>query len=256
MTIEVPLLSPTSRFSDRAENYMKHRPGYPQQIIPFLENTLGLQKSARIADIGSGTGLFAEPLLKNGYQVICIEPNEAMRKAGEEKLKQYPLFISRRRSGETTGLRNQSIDLITVAQAFHWMDVEAAKKEFKRILKTGSYVLLVWNLQKTDTDFLNNYAEIKHRYQIEERDSHEMDAEKVSRFFGTNQFQKITFPNTQELNFDALKGRLLSSSYIPLPGHPSYENMISDLVQLFVRCNKKGFVTMEYETVLYYGLLH
>ena len=136
------------------------------------------------------------------------------------------------------------------------MDVEAAKKEFKRILKTGSYVLLVWNLQKTDTDFLNNYAELKHRYQIEERDSHEMDAEKVSRFFGTNQFQKITFPNTQELNFDALKGRLLSSSYIPLPGHPSYENMITELVQLFVRCNTKGFVKMEYETVLYYGLLH
>ncbi|MFC0774041.1 class I SAM-dependent methyltransferase [Terrimonas alba] len=98
MISELPVLTPTTRFSNRAENYVKYRPGYPKEIIPFLEQTIGLERNHRIADIGSGTGLFAEPLLQRGYKVICIEPNDEMRIAGEARLQHYPHFTSRRHS--------------------------------------------------------------------------------------------------------------------------------------------------------------
>jgi hypothetical protein len=77
----------------------------------------------------------------------------------------------------------------------------------------------------------------------------------VADFFAPNGFQKEVFPNTQLLNFDALKGQLLSVSSIPLPGHPSYETMISSLVQLFVLYNENGFVRMEFETIFYWGVI-
>lgn len=252
MTRELPLLTPTTRFSNRAENYVKYRPTYPASILPFLEEDLGLAPGQRIADIGSGTGLFAEPLLEKGYEVVCIEPNDEMRQAAEARLSHFPSFISRRHRAESTGLRGHSIDLITVAQAFHWMDPVLTRQEFTRILRPGGHVVLAWNIQKTDTPFLQAYADLKDRYKIEEVVPPRIDEEKVQDFF-EGKAQRRVFPNRQLLNFDALKGQLLSVSYIPLPGHPSYETMISALVQLFVACNVNGFVKMDYETILYWG---
>lgn len=253
MISDLPILTPTTRFSNRAENYVKYRPGYPPAIIPFLETTLGLQPSSCIADIGSGTGLFAEPLLERGYQVICIEPNEAMREAGEVRLGHFPNFISRRHTAESTGLRSASIDLITVAQAFHWLDPPAARTEFHRILKPDGHMVLAWNIQKKDTAFLKDYANLKETYRMDQAAINKIDEDQIAGFFASGRFERSVFPNVQLLNFDSLKGQLLSSSYIPLPGHPSYEAMISALVQLFVSANENGSVRMEFETVVYWG---
>jgi ubiquinone/menaquinone biosynthesis C-methylase UbiE len=243
--------SPTTRFSNRAENYVKYRPGYPKEIIPFFENELGLTKDARIADIGSGTGLFAEPLLEKGYSVTCIEPNEEMRKAGDVRLNKFTGYKSRLHTAEATGLRSHSVDLITVAQAFHWFDAVGAQKEFQRILKPSGHIVLAWNIRKTDTVFLKDYEGLKERHRLEATPD-KIDFSKVDAFFAPAAHKKIIFPNLQQLDFDALKGQLLSSSYIPLPGHQSYETMISELVQLFVKFNMNGLVQMNYETVLYY----
>ena len=96
---------PTSRFSNRVENYVKYRPPYPEEVVPFLENTIGLKRDQRIVDIGSGTGIFSGLFLKKGYSVTGIEPNEDMRKAAESKLAIFPEFESRNRTAEQTGLR-------------------------------------------------------------------------------------------------------------------------------------------------------
>src|SRR5882757_6604038 len=104
MDKDIVALSPTKRFSNRVDNYVKYRPSYPAAMLSFFESTLGLKKEQRIADIGSGTGLFAKPLLQQGYSVVCIEPNEDMRKAGEQQLGSYPGFTSRKHTAEQTGL--------------------------------------------------------------------------------------------------------------------------------------------------------
>ncbi len=184
MISELPFLTPTNRFSNRADNYFKYSPGYPQVITSFLEQQLGLQKDARIADIGSGTGLFAELLLQKGFKVICIEPDEEMRRAAQARLGHYSNFISRRHRAESTGLRSTSIDLITVAQAFHWLNPEDTRKEFQRVLKPGSYAILAWNIQKTDTPFLQAYADLKETYRIDEVPATNTDEQQITSFFG------------------------------------------------------------------------
>jgi SAM-dependent methyltransferase len=251
MSTELFALQPTSRFSDRVENYVKYRPSYPPEIIAFLETRIDLAKDQRIVDIGSGTGNFSELFLKNGYSVVGIEPNDNMRRAAEVKLGPYNRFTSRSHRAEQTGLRSGSVDLITVAQAFHWLEPNLTKREFLRILKPGGHIALVWNIRLHHTAFLQDYESLKHRFGIDYKGDKMVDEQSIKNFYSPMDFALTQFSNTQLLDFEALKGQLLSASYIPLPGHPTYDAMISELVHLFVAYNENGFVRMEYQTKLF-----
>src|SRR5689334_2737571 len=123
----------TKRFSNRVEQYVKYRPSYPKEIIPFLEKNAGLNSSFVIADIGSGTGISTKLFLDNGNKVFAIEPNNEMRKKGEELLRDHSSFISINGTAEQTTLADGSIDMIVAGQAFHWFDAGKTKSEFRRI---------------------------------------------------------------------------------------------------------------------------
>src|SRR5215831_9392117 len=85
--IEAMLTQPsTQRFSSRAEHYARFRPSYPKEVITVLRNECGLTPQHLIADIAYGTGIFTRILLENGNRVLGIEPNDEMRRAGEEYL--------------------------------------------------------------------------------------------------------------------------------------------------------------------------
>jgi|SRR5450631_2016218 len=251
MNNDLTALHPTTRFSDSVENYVKYRPSYPQEIIPFLEKHYHLSRDNRIADIGSGTGIFSELFLKSAYPVIGIEPNEHMRKAAETKLAGYPGFTSRNHRAEQTGLRTQSLDLITVAQAFHWMEPVKTKKEFFRILKPGGHIALAWNLRLSHSPFLQGYQALRQKFAIDYLEKKMVDEETIDVFFHPLLVRVHSFPNIQRLDFEALKGQLLSASYMPLPGHPSYNDMINELIVLFIEHNENGLVKMEFETKLF-----
>src|SRR5207253_7675203 len=121
------------------ENYLKYRPSYPPEIIPLLKSECGLTAESVIADLGSGTGLLTELFLKHGNPVFGLEPNLEMRVAGERVLAKYPKFTSLSATAEATTLPDESVDMITAGQAFHWFDREKARPEFVRILKPGGW---------------------------------------------------------------------------------------------------------------------
>jgi SAM-dependent methyltransferase len=244
-------LHPTTRFSDRVENYVKYRPSYPLEIIPFLEKYYGLSRNQRIADIGSGTGIFSELILISGYRVLGIEPNENMRRAAEIKLSKYPGFTSRNHPGEQTGLKTHSLDLITVAQAFHWMEPVRAKKEFQRILKPNGHIVLAWNIRLKNSPFLLDYQALKQKFAIDFKENKMVDEESINIFYYPMPVSIHVFENIQMLDFESLKGQLLSASYMPLPGHTSYNEMINELIHLFIKHNENGVVRMAFETKLF-----
>ena len=95
-----------TRFSNRVANYAKYRPGYPPEVLDLFRREMGLTQDSIIADIGSGTGLSTKPFL-NGNTVYGVEPNEAMRQAAEEYLKDFPRF-SHDRTAENTNLADSS----------------------------------------------------------------------------------------------------------------------------------------------------
>ncbi|MEO8435722.1 MAG: class I SAM-dependent methyltransferase [Pyrinomonadaceae bacterium] len=246
-----------TRFSNRVDDYIKYRPRYPAGIIDFLSAECGLNPDAVIADVGSGTGILSELFLKHGNRVYGVEPNPEMREAGERILSGYSSFISVAGSAEATSLTAQSVDYITAAQAFHWFDRGRARAEFERILKPGGWVLLLWNERRTDsTAFLRDYEELLLTYGTDYNEvRHENVYENIAAFFAPQNFKLKSFENNQVFDYEGLKGRLLSSSYVPASGQPNFDEMLVALRRVFDIHQQDGRVVVEYDARVYYGQL-
>jgi SAM-dependent methyltransferase len=253
-----PRRDSTKRFSNRVENYVKYRPGYPSEIVTLLSRECGLTESSSIADVGSGTGILTELFLKKGNLVFAVEPNEEMRAAADRLLAGYPGFRSIKGTAEATTLPDQSVDLIVAGQAFHWFDRQGARSEFARILKASGWVVLIWNDRRTSTTaFLRDYEELLQTCAVDYRavDHKQVDAAAIGSFFEPSAFKWSVFESRQVFDFEGLKGRLLSSSYAPEPGHPKHAPMIEKLDSIFRKHEKDGRVVFEYDTLVYYGQL-
>lgn len=248
---------PLARFSKRAENYVKYRPGYPAGVIEILASDCGLTETSVIADVGSGTGIWSEMLLKNGNSVFAVEPNAAMRLAAEGLVNEYAQFKSIDATAEATTLEARSVDIVTAAQAFHWFDRARAKREFARILKPGGWVVLIWNERLRDaTAFLREYENLLLRYGTDyEKVRHENVTSEITEFFAPETVALQTLENVQQFDFASLKGRLLSSSYAPDQDHPNFAAMLRKLEEIFNTNQNDGIVNFEYETKVYYGHL-
>jgi len=224
--------------------------------LDVLREECGLAPESVVADIGSGTGLLARLFLENGNVVYGVEPNDAMRQAGEQLLKDYPRFRSVAGSAETTTLGDASADFVVAGQAFHWFEPKAARTEFARVLRLQGWVAIVWNERKKDaTPFHRDYENLLRTYGTDYTRVAASYPERMRMedFFGPGTFQHRSFATEQKFDFDGLRGRLMSASYAPAQGHPNHEPMIAALKRLFEKHAEGGRVRIEYETHIYYG---
>jgi len=250
----MPASNSTTRFSDRVENYIRYRPGYPAEALEVLRKECGLRPEHVVADLASGTGIWTRMLLENGNRVFGVEPNEAMREAGE-RLLEFPKFVSIVGTAEATTLADASVDVITAAQAAHWFDPKRARQEFARIAKPGAWLVLLWNERLIDTTpFLREYEDLLLKYGTDYAEvRHEHTTDRVNEFFDPVPFEQRTFAMRQEFDYEGIEGRLLSSSYAPGPGHPKYEQMLTELRRIFTKHAVNGLATFEYTTRVYFG---
>jgi ubiquinone/menaquinone biosynthesis C-methylase UbiE len=248
----------TTRFSDRVENYVKYRPHYPPAILNTLKNEIRLKPEWTVADIGSGTGFSSELFLENGNTVNGIEPNKEMRKGGEQYLKKYKNFNSINGTAEATWLQNNSVDMIVAGQAFHWFNIDKAKVEFRRILKPGGYVVLMWNIRITNgSPLMDDYENLLLKFGKDYKEvghTNMVTNEIITKFFG-NGYSHKEFDNEQIFDYDGLKGRFLSASYVPDEKQPNYRPMIAKLEGIFHKHKKNGKVKIPYIAEVYYGTL-
>lgn len=250
--------SSTSRFSNRVENYIKYRPSYPEEIISYFLNEGILKPGYVIGDIGSGTGISSEIFLKEGYRVIGVEPNKDMREAAERLLAGYKNFESVNGTAEETTLAGSSIDLIICAQAFHWFDTEKSRQEFKRILKTNRYTSLIWNSRRFDTPFLKDYEELLQQFGTDynEIKHNNITDDVIKNFFQNNEVKFAEFDYVQKFDFSGLKGRLLSSSYVPDEKDPKTISMLADLQKVFDKHQVGNKIDFAYKTKIYSSILN
>jgi SAM-dependent methyltransferase len=253
----MPAVNATSRFSDRVENYVRYRPGYPSEALRFLQQECGLAPDCSVADIASGTGIWTRMLLENGNSVFGVEPNAEMRQAGERLLAPFPKFHTVAGTAEETTLPDQSVDFVTAAQAAHWFDRKRSRQEFVRILKPAGGLALLWNERVTDsTPFLRDYEQLLLTYGIDYAEvRHERTTDAVNEFFDPAPFQARVFELRQEFDYTGIEGRLLSSSYAPGPDHPQYELMLRELHRLFDTHAVAGRAAFDHRTRVYFGRL-
>src|ERR1022692_3475820 len=253
----MPAPNATSRFSDRVENYVLYRPGYPPEALQALHIECGLAPGHVVADIASGTGIWTRMLLENGNAVFGIEPNAEMREAGERLLAAFPKFTSVAGTAEGTTLLAKSVDLVTAAQAAHWFDRERSRREFVRILKPGGWLVLLWNERSTETTaFLRDYEQLLLTYGTDYKEvRHERTTAIIHEFFAPSRCEERVFELGQQFDYEGVAGRLNSSSYAPAPGNSSYEPMMQELQRIFRTHARIGIVEFENKTRVYYGHL-
>lgn len=243
------------RFSNRVENYVKYRPDYPREIVRYLAANCGLTRESIVADVGCGTGISCRMFLENGNRVIGVEPNEAMRGAAVKQLAEFPWFIVVDGTSEATTLEDDSIDMVVAAQAFHWFDPDRTRPEFKRILKPGGHVVLIWNERQLDTTpFLIEYEKFLLKYANDYGNvRHENIADAELRGFFQQDYGSATFQNEQVFDFDGIKGRMLSSSYMPSETAAEFPAMNKELQMLFAKHAENGKIKVLYDTKVYFS---
>ncbi len=247
---------PLHRFSNRVEDYVRYRPGYPPELVAWLRTHTQISADWKVADVGSGTGLLSREFLQLGCTVYGVEPNAEMRAAAEHAFALEPRFHSIAGQAEATTLPDHSVRLVSAAQAFHWFDPSRTRDEWLRIVESGGYALVVFNSRVHEaTPFMRAYDDylIANAIDYPRVDHQRGLCDKLDAVFDT--YAKALFPFTLRHGYDDIRGLSMSSSYVPPPGHPRHEEFFRGLKAMFDAHAVDGVVEFPYETEAYLSRL-
>lgn len=245
------------KFNHLADIYEKYRPSYPQKYVEDIIEKCHLNFESLVADIGAGTGILTRQLLHNNLKVVGVEPNPDMRKV-LKKLETNKNFRAIEGTAEHTNLENNSIDLVVVAQAFHWFDKEKFKEECKRILKPNGSVWILWNQldeneeivkeqKRIDDQYTNRFQEVNGILSATKKE------EKIQGFFKDNRYETKVVDNPLENNKERFIGSNLSKSYSLKKEDTNYNNYIKAFGEVFDKYSENGMVIIPNKTYGYLG---
>lgn len=245
--LPVPDEHPTRRFHDRAEAYARYRPGYPAAAVDVMLQ--GLPAQCTVADVGAGTGILSRLLADRGACVLAVEPNASMRGAAAP----HAGVLWSGGTAEATGVPDASVDLVTIAQAFHWVDAPTALREFARILRPRGRLAILWNRRSREHPFTLGYRRVLEVMDAEApAERAHFDPSIVVASAGVFQdLRHLEFVNAQRLTEEELLGRARSTSTVPLTG-PHADRIFEMLRELHAQHRgPDGKVEMVYRTNLY-----
>lgn len=138
-----------SKFDTVAANYAAGRPDYPAELYDTLANVLGRPLAGLdVVDLGAGTGIASRQLAERGARVTAVELSGPMI---GQLAATSPGVRPVRGSATAIPLRDDCADLVTSAQAWHWMDPALAVPEFRRVLRPGGVFAAWWNYTQRDS---------------------------------------------------------------------------------------------------------
>lgn len=242
-----------NKFDCKAVSYAKARPHYPKALFDFLVEHNFINPNSIVADIASGTGIFTGQIADIVYKVYAVEPNRDMQREAERLFLNYSNIISITATAENTTLKDHSVDCVTAAQAFHWFERAAFKKECQKILKPNGVVILIWNDRDESSDIIKANFDINKKYcPAFKGSSNGMDYNSVSSFF-TRELKKERFDNILLYDKETFINRSLSSSYAPKVSDDNYYSYVKELEQIFDKLSKNELIEYPYITRCYIG---
>jgi SAM-dependent methyltransferase len=195
-------------FGSAAELYERARPSYPEDAVAWLIERTGMGPSTTVADVGAGTGKLTRLLVRSGARVIAVEPVAEMRALIREA-------EAVDGTAEELPFADGSVDVVTVAQAFHWFDFDRAIPEIARVLRRAGKLALVWNmrdladpLQRDVEDLL---APLRAEVPLQQQGTWR-DPIAQSPLFGAGEVREFRFE--QRFTDDHLCDRVASTSFV------------------------------------------
>ena len=244
----------TTKFNGYAKDYTIGRPGYSERLIDCLYTEYGVSERSIIADIGSGTGKFAKQLLNRNSEVYCVEPNDDMRHMAEKELSGFTKYHLINGDAEFTTLKDNSVDFVTTAQAFHWFDVDKFRKECSRIIRNSGKVFLIWNVREEDSlnqELFQIYS--KYCPDFNGFSGGIMKDDPRIRYFFNERYDLISYDNPLFYDKDKFIARSLSGSYSLKEGDAKYDVYLDAITDAFERYSVNGIISVANRSVAYVG---
>jgi ubiquinone/menaquinone biosynthesis C-methylase UbiE len=209
--------------------YERGRPDYPADAVDLLTDQLRLRPGCTVVDLAAGTGKLTRLLTATPARVVAVEPMPGMRAQWRRQVRGAEIVAGR---AERLPLRSESVDAVTVAQAFHWFDVPAASHELRRVLKPGGHLALVTNRRHTPEPWLEELWNVVRRYErLAPRPASTRNWRRLLDQTGDfGSFERFELHNEQHFaTFEELDARFTSISFVILLGEADRLDLIRDL---------------------------
>jgi SAM-dependent methyltransferase len=144
-------------FQQNAADYERSRPSYPAAAMSCIVGRAGLGPGRTVVDLAAGTGKLTRLLVPSGAEVVAVEPVKAMR---DELAKAVPNARILDGTAESLPFSDESVDAITIGQAFHWFDQPIALRELRRVLRPGGCLVLTWNTRDRSYSWVREFGEL------------------------------------------------------------------------------------------------
>jgi SAM-dependent methyltransferase len=242
-------------FSTDMAVYERGRPSYPDDVVEWLVEGLGIAAGRRVVDLAAGTGKLTRLLVPTGADITAVEPSAAMRAELSRNLPGVPILDG---TAEAMPFPDASVDVVTVGQAFHWFDVPRSTAEISRVLAPGGGLGFVWNERDVNAERwvaeLSRLIGWEHRRDVGVPLNVELDWRAIfaERAVGFGPLERFDTTYRQELDVDTLVERVLSTSYIA-----SASGDVQRRIEDGVRSITAGFperFELPYVTVAYRGV--
>lgn len=221
-------------FGGVADLYERARPGYPDDAVAWLTGGAPM----RVLDLGAGTGKLTRSLVEAGHDVVAVEPSDAMLAQLQTALHRVEAFPG---SAESIPLPDASVDVVTVAQAFHWFDQAAALPEIARVIRPGGHLSLIWNLRDGSVPWVDELWSVMN--------PEENMQQAIAELSSSTLFDApitATFRHAQQLNRDSLVALVRSRSYVAVLPERELTDVIAAVDDIYDRHAEPDGLTLPY----------
>lgn len=242
----------THRFSGKADVYSEARPEYPEAVYDMLFEEYGFAGCGAVADFGAGTGKFTRGLVGRGCKVYAIEPNSDMLSALEKRFEGVADVQIIRSAAEHTPLSENSVGAAVTAQAFHWFEVQAFRRECLRVLDGQGLAAIVYNTRRPSPLHERTFDILRRFCPDFKGFSGGYDRRKIDVFFG-GEYNYRTIDNTLYYDGNTFIKRCLSSSYALTERDENFEEFRDALKSVFDEYAQGGVLVFPNMTEIYIG---
>lgn len=228
-------------FDDVADAYERARPGYPDDAVRWLVG----DAPRDVLDLGAGTGKLTRALVALGHRVTAVEPLEGMR---EQLVRAVPGAVALEGSAERIPVADASVDVVTVAQAFHWFDHELALPEIARVLRPGGALALVWNMRDASVPWV---AELGVLMGAETYSGMRLAEATIGASDQYGAVEEASFSHEQRLDEATLCDLVLSRSYCAVRPDDERGEVLERVSALFAAHAVDGVLSLPYVTACY-----
>ena len=228
-------------FGAVADVYERSRPGYPDEAARWLAG----DDPCDVVDLGAGTGKLTRSLVALGHRVTAVEPIPEML---AQLRSAVPGALPLAGSAEAIPVDDESADVVTVAQAFHWFDHPVALAEIARVLRPGGHIALVWNARDDREAWVAEFSGTIVSRSIFRKGGVAAASESIdaSGLFGP--VERAEFANVQMLRRADLQELVRSRSECVILSEEERRPVLERIDELFDAHATDGVLTMPYVT--------